>query len=74
MITASMKIGGGEAEAEEFDDAVFADHEGEEDGDHDRRRGGDHAAGQGEAAGDGERSRRGSCSHSSWMRDIRKTS
>src|SRR5215207_6856574 len=44
--------GGGEPEAEEFDDAVVADHEGGEDGGHDRRGGGDHASGQGEAAGD----------------------
>ena len=73
MITRVDEDRGGEAEAEEFDDPVFADHEGGEDGDHDRRGGGDHAAGQGEAAGDGAVAS-WLCSHSSWIRDIRKTS
>ena len=41
--------GGGQADAEHGDDPVAAEDEGEEDGDHDDRRGVDHAAGLGEA-------------------------
>ena len=54
-IVASMKMANGEAEAEQLEVAVLAEDERAEDADHDRRRGGDHAAGRGETVGDGLR-------------------
>ena len=54
-IVASMKHGDGEAEAEQLERAVVAEHEAAEHADHDRRGGGDDARGGGEAVGDGGR-------------------
>ncbi len=65
--------GAGEAQPELLDDAVFAEHEGEEHADHDRGGGGDDAPGQREPFADGALvvSVRVHCS---WMRETRKTS
>ena len=74
MITASIKTAEARPRPNSLMIRFFAEHEGGEDGDHDRRGRGDHPAGQRQAAGDGGSRPSWLCSHSSWIRDIRKTS